>query len=88
MGFQVGGHPAFAVPFQPNEAYSDYEIRFDPTFSAERHLLSNEGLYNGETRWFWRHLTGFLFHMSFSAKTHWFLETFLQSQFGFSTRMG
>lgn len=50
MGFQVGGHPAFAVPFQPNEAYSDYEIRFDQSFSAERHLLSNEGLYNGETR--------------------------------------
>ena len=29
MAFQLGGHPAFAVPFDRNESYSDYQITFD-----------------------------------------------------------
>lgn len=50
LGFQVGGHPAFAVPFGNNGKYSDYEIKFDQNQNLERHLLSDEGLYTGEKR--------------------------------------
>lgn len=50
IGFQLGGHPAFAVPFGDNGAYSDYEIRFDQAMTIDRHLLNGGGLYNGETR--------------------------------------
>lgn len=50
IGFQLGGHPAFAVPFHENEGYSDYEIRFDQNLTIDRHLLDNNGLYNGQTR--------------------------------------
>jgi galactose mutarotase-like enzyme len=50
LAFQLGGHPAFAVPFGENGAYSDYEIRFDQAMTIDRHLLNNGGLYNGETR--------------------------------------
>ncbi|MGB0917112.1 MAG: aldose 1-epimerase family protein [Flavobacteriales bacterium] len=50
MGFQLGGHPAFSVPFLPSERYDDYEIGFDEAFKQERHLLTNGGLYSGETR--------------------------------------
>lgn len=49
LGFQLGGHPAFAVPFRSNEDYSEYEVRFDQALSAERHLLNEEGLYKGKT---------------------------------------
>ncbi len=50
MGFQIGGHPAFAVPFQANEAFSDYRVQFDRSMSISRHLLNDKGLYSGETR--------------------------------------
>ncbi len=50
LGFQLGGHPAFAVPFGENGVYSDYEIRFDQPMTIDRHLLDASGLYNGETR--------------------------------------
>lgn len=50
MGFQVGGHPAFAVPFRGSESYSDYELRFDAPMDLDRHLLNDVGLYNGEQR--------------------------------------
>ena len=50
IGFQLGGHPAFAVPFKENERYSDYEIRFDRAMTIDRHLLNDKGLYNGELR--------------------------------------
>lgn len=50
LGFQLGGHPAFAVPFQSGEDYSDYEIRFDQALNIDRHLLNEYGLYNGQTR--------------------------------------
>jgi galactose mutarotase-like enzyme len=50
IGFQLGGHPAFAVPFFKGEEYSDYEIRFDRSMNIDRHLLDDKGLYNGETR--------------------------------------
>ena len=50
IGFQLGGHPAFAVPFNKNETYDDYEICFDSKLTLERHLLTDKGLYSGETR--------------------------------------
>lgn len=50
LGFQVGGHPAFRVPFNPEERYEDYHIRFDQPLKVDRHLLNDKGLYNGETR--------------------------------------
>lgn len=50
LGFQLGGHPAFAVPFSGGEAYSDYEVRFDRPMTVDRHLLNENGLYNGKTR--------------------------------------
>lgn len=50
IGFQVGGHPAFAVPFGDNGTYNDYEIKFDQNLKLERHLLTDDGLYSGETR--------------------------------------
>ena len=50
MGFQLGGHPAFAVPFLEGENYDDYQIGFDSEFKLERHLLTEDGLYSGDTR--------------------------------------
>ena len=52
IGFQLGGHPAFAVPFKKEESYSDYEIRFDRDLTIGRHLLTKQGLYSGEVRTF------------------------------------
>ncbi len=52
MGFQLGGHPAFAVPFHDGEKYDEYEIVFDSPQTLERHLLTDKGLYSGETRSF------------------------------------
>jgi galactose mutarotase-like enzyme len=50
LGFQLGGHPAFAVPFGNKGSYNDYEIHFNRTLNLERHLLTDGGLYSGETR--------------------------------------
>lgn len=50
LGYQLGGHPAFAVPFSDDEQFSDYCIRFDQTMELKRHLLNDAGLYNGKTR--------------------------------------
>ncbi len=48
--FSVGAHPAFNVPFQPDEAYEDYSIEFDQAGPLETHLLSANGLFSGETQ--------------------------------------
>lgn len=50
IGFQLGGHPAFAVPFNLDEKYDDYEFVFDAPQTLERHLLTDKGLYSGMTR--------------------------------------
>lgn len=49
MYFSVGAHPAFAVPFSSGEAYTDYLLEFQKEEPLERHLLSAEGLFTGET---------------------------------------
>jgi len=46
MGFQVGGHPAFALPLDQGKHF----IAFDQDVLLHRHLLSVDGLYNGLTR--------------------------------------
>ncbi|MFM1874765.1 MAG: hypothetical protein RL266_502 [Bacteroidota bacterium] len=50
FGFQLGGHPAFAVPFGADGAFSDYCVKFDRELTLDRHLLNKSGLYSGETR--------------------------------------
>lgn len=52
IGFQLGGHPAFTVPFKEGEKYDDYEVRFDIPQTLDRHLLTDKGLYSGEQRLF------------------------------------
>lgn len=49
MGFQIGGHPAFSVPFAGGN-YSDYLIEFPEKVTADRHLLTEAGTYSGETQ--------------------------------------
>lgn len=49
MAFQIGGHPAFAVPFAGGD-YSDYRIEFPENVTAARHLLTEAGTYSGETK--------------------------------------
>ncbi len=47
--FSVGGHPAFNVPFYPNEQYEDYYLEFEIEEKLERHLISPDGMFSGET---------------------------------------
>lgn len=48
MYFSVGGHPAFAVPLQSTEQYSDYQLRFSETEPLLRWKLDN-GLLRNDT---------------------------------------
>ncbi|TSD67909.1 aldose 1-epimerase family protein [Inquilinus sp. KBS0705] len=48
--FSVGGHPAFNVPFNAGESYTDYYLEFETPEHLETHLLSPEGTFNGETQ--------------------------------------
>ncbi len=45
--FQLGGHPAFAVPFHPAENYQDYFIEFETIENSERHLINPGGFFDG-----------------------------------------
>lgn len=54
--FQLGGHPAFAVPFKPTntgqsgqEKYEDYYLEFEQTENASRHYINGDGFFNGQT---------------------------------------
>jgi len=47
--FSVGGHPAFNVPFHAGERYEDYYLEFETDEKLETHLLSSNGVFNGET---------------------------------------
>lgn len=47
--FSVGGHPAFNIPFHPGENYEDYYLEFETKESLTTHLLTADGLFNGET---------------------------------------
>lgn len=48
--FSVGGHPAFNVPFNAGESYEDYYLEFEVEEKLEKHLLSKEGFFTGETQ--------------------------------------
>jgi galactose mutarotase-like enzyme len=48
--FSVGGHPAFNVPFNIGENYEDYYLEFESDERLEKHLLSAEGYFTGETQ--------------------------------------
>ena len=48
--FSVGGHPAFNVPFHIGESYEDYYLEFDADEKLEKHMLSAEGFFTGETQ--------------------------------------
>lgn len=47
--FSVGAHPAFNVPFYPNESYEDYYLEFEVDESLEKYVLSKDGFFNGQT---------------------------------------
>jgi galactose mutarotase-like enzyme len=47
--FSVGGHPAFNVPFYPNEQYEDYYLEFEIDEKPDRYLLAPDGMFSGET---------------------------------------
>ena len=48
MYFQLGGHPAFAVPFIAGEAYEDYFIEFESDTMAERYSINEAGFFDGK----------------------------------------
>jgi galactose mutarotase-like enzyme len=47
--FAVGGHPAFRVPLLPGEDYADYYLEFEADAALDRHLISQEGYFTGQT---------------------------------------
>jgi galactose mutarotase-like enzyme len=47
--FSVGGHPAFNLPFYPNEQYEDYYLEFEVEEKLERYLLAADGMFSGGT---------------------------------------
>ncbi len=47
--FAVGGHPAFRVPLLPGEDYADYYLEFEADAALDRHLISGDGYFTGET---------------------------------------
>ena len=47
MRFNLGGHPAFAIPFRKDETIEDYYLEFEREEQAERYLLDDKGLFNG-----------------------------------------
>jgi len=49
MPFAIGLHPAFALPFLPNETLSDYYLQFEKVENEPCHRLDENGLFTGET---------------------------------------
>jgi len=47
MYFQLGGHPAFAVPFLSGEAYEDYFIEFEKDTVLDRQNINADGFFDG-----------------------------------------
>lgn len=47
--FSVGGHPAFNVPMGNQGRYEDYYLEFELAEKLERHLLSADGYFTGQT---------------------------------------
>ncbi len=49
MPFGIGFHPAYAIPFDANHTYRDYELRFDRMESPLCLGTAPRGLINGQT---------------------------------------
>jgi galactose mutarotase-like enzyme len=45
--FQLGGHPAFAVPFTPGELYDNYYLEFEEVENVSRHYIDKDGYFDG-----------------------------------------
>jgi galactose mutarotase-like enzyme len=50
LAFQLGGHPAFAIPCGKVGKHSDHYIRLERKGNYARHLLTSGGLFSGEVR--------------------------------------
>lgn len=46
MYFQLGGHPAFAVPFLQGEAYEDYFVEFEKDTVLDRENINADGFFD------------------------------------------
>lgn len=46
MYFQLGAHPAFAVPFLPGERYEDYFLEFEKDNILDRENINEEGYFD------------------------------------------
>jgi galactose mutarotase-like enzyme len=67
FAFQLGGHPAFAVPCGQYGEYSDHSIVLDKKGDFARHLLTKGGLFSGEKRPFMQDTDRFdLYHDLFA----------------------
>jgi galactose mutarotase-like enzyme len=47
--FQLGGHPAFAVPFSLMEQLDDYYFEFEQAETSARHVINEDGFFYGRT---------------------------------------
>ena len=45
--FQLGGHPALAAPFMPDEDYHDYYLDFEEIEDASRYYINDSGYFDG-----------------------------------------
>lgn len=48
--FNLGGHPAFRVPFYDHERYNDYFLRFEHDETAGRYSVMPDGTISNDTR--------------------------------------
>ena len=46
MYFQLGGHPAFAIPFLSGEVYEDYFIEFEKDTVLDRENINDHGFFD------------------------------------------
>ena len=45
--FQLGGHPAFNVPFTEGGHYEDYYLEFEQVEKVARHYINKDGFFDG-----------------------------------------
>ena len=49
LHFSIGGHPAFNVPFLPDEEYEDYYLEFDNDTELKRWHIDQDGFFDQTT---------------------------------------
>ena len=57
MPFGIGYHPGFAIPFDENHTYADYEFRFNKVESPICLETAPKGLVNGKSYYLGRNIT-------------------------------